>query len=362
MFIGLKIDNYDKLPDGNPPTFRAHGRGFEIGREGGDWILPDPDKFISGRHCEIRYENGGYWLHDVSRNGTFVNGSSQRISAPHRLGNGDRLRIGCYIVSVWIGDQPSPVAGHGAGQPPGHAPSRPALSSFDDDPFLASPPPSAPRDGQRPRDTAPALRAQWAPAQHATSPEITGADQILRAIAAGAGVQPQVFMQRDAHEVATEIGSVLRAVVDELAVLLKARAAAKVLAKSGHRTMISSADNNPLKFVPASEEIIEIMFTRRRAGYLDARSSIEEAFSDLKTHEIATYAAMQSALSRLLDELSPDSVEKRLAASSFASRKGRAWDAFVAIWEAKEQAHENGMLDVFLAYFSEAYAKAAKPK
>jgi type VI secretion system protein ImpI len=27
-----------------------------------------------------------------------------------------------------------------------------------------------------------------------------------------------------------------------------------------------------------------------------------------------------------------------------------------------EEAHENGMLDVFLAYFSEAYAKADKQK
>ncbi len=152
----------------------------------------------------------------------------------------------------------------------------------------------------------------------------------------------------------------LRSVVDELALLLKARAAAKVLAKSAHRTMISAADNNPLKFVPGSEEILEIMFARRRAGYLDARHSIEEAFRDLKTHELATYAAMQAALSRLLDDLSPDAIEKKLPASSFASKKSRAWDAFVATWEAKEEAHENGMLDVFLAYFSEAYAKAVQ--
>jgi len=34
----------------------------------------------------------------------------------------------------------------------------------------------------------------------------------------------------------------------------------------------------------------------------------------------------------------------------------------VATWEAMEKPHENGMLDVFLAYFSDAYAKATKPK
>ncbi len=173
---------------------------------------------------------------------------------------------------------------------------------------------------------------------------------------------PEAFLQRDPREVATEIGAVLRIVIDELALLLKARAAAKALAKSGHRTMISAADNNPLKFVPGSEDILEIMFGRRKAGYLDAKHSVEEAFRDLKSHEFATYAAMQSALSRLLDDLSPDAIEKKLPASSFASKKARAWETFVATWEAKEGAHENGMLDVFLAYFAEAYAKAAKQK
>ena len=52
--------------------------------------------------------------------------------------------------------------------------------------------------------------------------------------------------------------------VEELAILLKARAAAKLMAKSGNRTMISAVDNNPLKFVPRPEEVLEIMFTRRR--------------------------------------------------------------------------------------------------
>lgn len=188
------------------------------------------------------------------------------------------------------------------------------------------------------------------------------AAEILRLIAAGAGVSPEVFTQRDPKDVAAEIGSVLRAVVDELAQLLKARAAAKTLAKSSQRTMIGGIDNNPLKFIPRSDEVLEIMFARRRSGYLDARRSIEEAFRDLKTHELATYAAMQTALSRLLDELSPDAIERKVPASSFMSKKARAWEAFVATWEAKENAHENGMLDIFLAYFSEAYTKATNQK
>jgi type VI secretion system protein ImpI len=102
------------------------------------------------------------------------------------------------------------------------------------------------------------------------------------------------------------------------------------------------------------------MFTRR-AGYLDAKHSVDEAFQDLKTHEFATYAAMQKALARLLEELSPETIEAKVESSAFSSRKGRAWETFKATWEAKEKPHENGMLDVFLSYFSDAYAKASKP-
>jgi type VI secretion system protein ImpI len=389
MFISLSIDNVDKLPDGGPLNYKSYGRGFEIGRENRDWTLADPDKFISGRHCEVRFEAGAFWLHDVSRNGTFVNGSSQRITHPHRLSHGDRLRIGRYLVSVSIGNDPPGRSAPGTTANAGRASSpmskfgeRPSFEfahssvarssdqerseraassfSFERDPFLA--PEESTSQQRSPQQRAPAPPSQIAAPSAAPSNQFVKADEILGNIAAGAGVPPEAFLQRDPREVATEIGAVLRTVTDELALLLKARAAAKALAKSGHRTMISAADNNPLKFVPGSEDILEIMFGRRKAGYLDAKHSVEEAFRDLKSHEFATYAAMQAALSRLLDDLSPDAIEKKLPASSFASKKGRAWETFVATWEAKEGAHENGMLDVFLAYFAEAYAKAAKQK
>ncbi len=186
-------------------------------------------------------------------------------------------------------------------------------------------------------------------------------DEVLREIAIGAGISPELLQSRDPHEAAAEIGAVLRTVVEELALLLKARAAAKMLAKSTQRTMISSADNNPLKFVPGTDDILEIMFARRRTGYLDARRSIEDAFRDLKTHEFATYAAMQAALSRLLDDLSPEAIEGNSRLRRLRRRIARP-GAYVATWRTMEEAHENGMLDIFLAYFSEAYAKADKQK
>ena len=444
MTIILKIDNLDALPDGGPLSYQAQGRGFEIGREHRDWTLPDPNMFISGRHCEVRYEKGGYWLYDFSRNGTFVNGSRQRIKNPHRLLDGDRIQIGHYFVTVSIDEaQDAPAGGDEFAAPPRSgsvddiwdtgAPSPPPISRRDlmppqrkgqrsadfaeqflemppikplpgldngrphrpnADPFgghqaghgspfggdsppqspfasgaaLPQPPvsPPFPLQGEGfapPAPPTPVRPPAARPFEAAVGgPSSGGADAILRAIATGAGVSPDIFLQRPASDVAAEIGVVLRTVVEELALLLKARAAAKVLAKSGNRTMISAVDNNPLKFVPRAEEVLEIMFAKQRAGYLDAKHSIDEAFRDLKTHEFATYAAMQKALSRLLEDLSPDAIEKKVSSSTFSSKKARSWEIFVATWEAKEKPHENGMLDVFLAYFSDAYAKASKPR
>ncbi|MDX8479739.1 type VI secretion system-associated FHA domain protein TagH [Mesorhizobium sp. VK24D] len=361
MFISLQISNVDRVPSGTATSYAARDRSFEIGRENCDWTLADPDKFISGRHCEVRYQAGAFWLYDISRNGTFINGSSQRMAGPHRLAHGDRLLIGRYVVSVSI-DEERAAAGHPQSRTGSTQrelpPSTGKPLEFSNEPFFS---PAEQRPVHRaPVSTSSALQSAPTPAAPAGRPAEPAA--LLRDIAKAAGISPDLLQSRDPHEVAAEIGTVLRTTVEQLSLLLKARAAAKVLAKSAHRTMIGAENNNPLKFVPGTDDILEIMFAKRRAGYLDAAHSVEDAFRDLKTHELATYAAMQAALSRLLDDLSPEAIARKLPPASFSSKKSQAWDALVTTWRTMEETHENGMLDVFLAYFSEAYAKAGKQK
>ena len=106
MLLRLTIENMDRLPDGGPVRVQVEGRGLDIGRDQHlDWTLPDPSRQVSSKHCEIRFRDGGYWLHDVSTNGTFVNGAQFRLDAPHLLRSGDRLSIGQYIVAVEIEGQ-----------------------------------------------------------------------------------------------------------------------------------------------------------------------------------------------------------------------------------------------------------------
>jgi type VI secretion system protein ImpI len=109
MTLRLSIENVDRLPDGGPLRVEVKRRGLDLGRDAHlDWTLPDPSRSISSKHCEIRYHDGGYWLRDISTNGTFVNGAQFRLDAPYLLRDGDRISIGPYIIAVSVeGEQPA---------------------------------------------------------------------------------------------------------------------------------------------------------------------------------------------------------------------------------------------------------------
>lgn len=101
MRITLQIENVDRLETGGQLSYSCADRGFDIGRhEHLDWSLPDPQRMISGKHCEVRFESGNFVLYDYSTNGTFLNGSQTRMDKAHVLRSGDRLMIGDYIIVV----------------------------------------------------------------------------------------------------------------------------------------------------------------------------------------------------------------------------------------------------------------------
>ena len=58
---------------------------LSIGRApGNDWVLDDPDRQLSKTHCVIVASGDHYILTDLSTNGVFVNGASERFRAKCR--------------------------------------------------------------------------------------------------------------------------------------------------------------------------------------------------------------------------------------------------------------------------------------
>ena len=390
--ITLRIENLDTLPDGGPLEYSAGERGFDIGRaQHLDWCLPDESRVISSIHCQIRFENGGYWLYDVSRNGTYLNGASARVKSPYRLNNGDRLLIGDYVVAVQV----SGGAATGAGAPPSawEAPASAPRPQHQPVPYAdiwsigegVSPPvdrrwfsdAQQPAPPNRLHDFVEMPQAQWSnpapvptplqaqPVQpapvSAPSPAAAGAQgnvaSFLSTVDNAAGMPAQALSSRPPEAIAEEVGFVLRIVAEQLAALLKARAAAKLMTRNADRTMIGVDRNNPLKFVPSPAEALEIMFQHNRPGYLGASDSVREGFENIKQHEAATYIAMQQALLKLMDDISPAAIEAKVTSSPFGSKKARAWEIYTERWREIEKS-DNGLLDVYLTYFRESYEAA----
>ena len=105
MTLRLEIvsDHRDLVGDDAVRVFSDSGG--TIGRSlQNDWILPDPDRYISGRHATIDFQGGIYYLLDTSSNGVYVNGDCEPLGKgkSQRLFDGDHLRFGDFEIVVSI--------------------------------------------------------------------------------------------------------------------------------------------------------------------------------------------------------------------------------------------------------------------
>jgi len=77
--------------------------GGTIGRAAdNDWVLRDPQRYVSAHHARVQFREGHFYLQDVSTNGVYVNDDmeplAKRGSSGYRLENGDVLRMGDYHI------------------------------------------------------------------------------------------------------------------------------------------------------------------------------------------------------------------------------------------------------------------------
>jgi len=192
MTLTLTIENETSLPNGAPVSVKVTDkRNLDIGRGAHlDWTLPDPSRFISGKHCEVRYRDGAYWLYDVSTNGTFLNDNTRRIQTPHKLDDGDRLAIGSYIILVTI--ESEDYKGAEAFAAPGEADAAPASSAGDSHPEPETAEPVlAERTTPPTEEPAPATTAFGSSAEAAAAPPERGADFWADLIAADLGLKDE---------------------------------------------------------------------------------------------------------------------------------------------------------------------------
>ena len=183
---------------------------------------------------------------------------------------------------------------------------------------------------------------------------------LLAAFLQGAGL-PDVD-PTDPEATMRALGAAFRAVVSGLRGVLIARASIKSEFRI-EQTMIRARGNNPLKFSSGDDDALSALLGTGRRVDMAPAAAMTDALSDIRLHELATMAAMQSAVRALMEGLDPAKIRTASEQGSGMSvlpvqRKARAWDAFEALHTKTIQALSDDFDSVFGKAFARAYERA----
>jgi type VI secretion system FHA domain protein len=162
-------------------------------------------------------------------------------------------------------------------------------------------------------------------------------DAALRAFLEGAGLPFKELSAGEAERMLRDCGSILRAAVEGIMLLLLARSEARKELQAQDRTMVGTGANNPLKLMSDPHEAMAYLFdpSERTDGFLDPVQAVGDACEDLRAHEQALMVGMRAAVISALRRLNPHALEVAFEKSTTAGlplpgRKGRLWDMYVA--------------------------------
>ena len=382
MPLQLEIvsEHRDIVGDDAIRVFREEGG--TIGRSlQNDWILPDPDRFISGRHATIDYKGGIYYLVDTSTNGVYLNGDCEPIGKgnPRRLFNGDRLRFGDFemVVSIDSGESLQMPAA----PPPSVTDHESSLVEEDvlktgvllldeeeitgDDEFQSA-------LFGNPTDTGVAEHAEAIVAEVMESDPVEPkllkeadlvATDLLDSFLDGLGInRAELHPSTDLGEIMQNAGEVLREFVEGVTQLLASRANLKNAFRLDQTTVLPR-HNNPIKLSANTKDSIMQLLVGREGEYLGPRDAVREVCRDLLFHQDAFLDAMNNAFLEFSDRFEPDELQEgfdRTLSSNFLTRfwnKSKYWSMYGDLYPILTEKGSGRFPQMYAEEFVRAYER-----
>jgi type VI secretion system protein len=400
MALRLRVvsDHASRLGQHASKVFGVHGGSIGRGTDN-DWILPDPERYLSGKHARIDFRAGAYILVDTSSNGTYVNGAQVPLGKYHdyQLKEGDYLRFGDYELLVSIDKSNDFPPEQGAivaydGQAPSSAVKKSTANDLGADldlsellepsdqlavetGFRASDAygqpiaraPAGPAEGDTPAGATPwhmltrplKVETSVAAAQRTTGSTFFDADVDigLTSFCRGAGIDPQ-SVTAEARATALQLaGQLLREAVLGLMDLNQNRNEFR------NRFRIAplppEVPESPLNFSHGVDEALVRLLTTvsTRAGSVEA---IRANFRELKAQNVALLAAMRAAFEEFLERVDPKELEERFERATKrgvfgAQNKTRYWDLYAELFSGLVQRPPDGFPHLFIEAFAKAY-------
>jgi len=392
--------------------------GGTIGRSAdNDWVLPDPQRYVSAHHARVQFREGHFYLQDVSTNGVYVNDDTEplakRGSAGYRLANGDVLRMGDYHILAALEAARAPERPTAAAVPTSiHALrtlGRPAdrdigaklnveellVPVIDMDPVLPVGPYGQAIESDRVQALAQSQRpavagaggevvlsADGAPPQlapslarlaEAVSREPRGSGSFnalddghsgLDAFCRGAGIESERLPAEAQGRVLHLAGRLFREALLGFKELERARADTR------NRYRIESPpveqdDPRPALGDSMVEDLAVELILRHEGRRLDSVQWLRDMVAAAKLHESAIAQALRVAFVEFLDRLDPAELEARFER---AARRGKAraadkaqyWDLFTTFYRNLIEMPADHLPHTFVEAFAAAYREALK--
>jgi len=188
---------------------------------------------------------------------------------------------------------------------------------------------------------------------------------LIKAFLKGAGLPADSIPDQLTPEFMQTVGSMLLCCMQGTVDLIAARAATK-REVNAEMTLIVPVHNNPLKFVPDGRAALIHMFGKQIPGFLGPIAAMEDAYKDLRAHQVGVFAGMRAALAEVLQRFSPGKVEKRLEQHSMmdyvvpAHRKSKLWDLYSLQFNRIYSEAQEDFDVIFGDAFAVAYEEQAK--
>jgi type VI secretion system protein len=395
--------------------------GGTIGRSAdNDWVLPDPQRYVSAHHARVQFREGHFYLQDVSTNGVYVNDDAEplgkRGSSGHRIENGDVLRMGDYhiLAALERHNDAQPAAATAAAVPTsihalralGRTTERDIgaklnveellVPVIDMDPGLPALPVSAygqAVDSGRVQALAPAQRGGSASAAEPQAPTNGDAAPVgaslarlaeavsqpknsgsflsledvhsgLDAFCRGAGIAQERLPAEAQGRLLHLAGRLFREALVGFKELERTRA------ETRNRYRIESPPAEPDDPRPSLgdsmvEDLAVELFLRHEGRRLDSVQWLRDTVAAARLHESAMAQALRAAFVEFLDRLDPAELEARFER---AARRGKArsadkaqyWELFTTFYRNLIEMPTDHLPHTFVEAFATAYREALK--
>jgi type VI secretion system FHA domain protein len=186
----------------------------------------------------------------------------------------------------------------------------------------------------------------------------TGDPNSLIELLRGAGLS-----ERDlSPELMRELGQVFRIVVQGVMEVLHARAVIKAQFRLPF-TQVQTKENNPLKLSPNVESALHTLLVERNPGYLAVVPAFDEAFADIRNHQMALLEGVRVAFDSMLEAFNPEELQKDFDAvtkhggplAGMLGAKSKYWDLYVERFTALQRDADDTFRRLFGDVFAEAY-------